>query len=105
MDSQGVKQPTGSEGEICTRGRNVMLGYLNVPDATRKAFFGSWLRTGISAIWTMMAICSSLDRLKDLIITGGENVYPREVEETLYLRPRWPSARWWACPTRNTASG
>jgi long-chain acyl-CoA synthetase len=77
----------GKEGEICVRGRNVMKGYLNDPEGTRAAFWeGGWLRTGDVGIFDADSYLYIVDRLKDLIITGGENVYPREVEEVLYTR-------------------
>ena len=81
-----VKQ--GQEGEICMRGRNVMKAYLNNPEGTRDAFWeGEWLRSGDIGVFDRDGYVYIVDRLKDLIITGGENVYPREVEEQLYASP------------------
>lgn len=84
----------GQEGEICVRGRNVMNGYLNAPEQTAATFWNSqkrqedgWLRTGDIGIMDEQGYVSIVDRLKDLIITGGENVFPREVEEALYALP------------------
>ncbi|MEW6668081.1 MAG: AMP-binding protein [Thermodesulfobacteriota bacterium] len=87
-DTSGNRLPKGQEGEICVRGRNVMKQYLNSPEATRAAFWeGGWLRTGDIGYVDPNGYFYIVDRLKDLIITGGENVYPREVEEALYTRP------------------
>ncbi len=78
----------GQEGEICFRGRNLMKGYLNNPEATKETFWeNGWLRTGDIGYFDSGNFFYIVDRLKDLIITGGENVYPREVEEVLYTRP------------------
>jgi long-chain acyl-CoA synthetase len=86
-DKAGNLVDQGKEGEICVRGRNVMKGYLNDPEGTRAAFWeGGWLRTGDVGIFDADGYLYIVDRLKDLIITGGENVYPREVEEVLYTR-------------------
>jgi len=87
-DMSGNELEQGKEGEICVRGRNVMTGYLNNPEGTRSAFWdGGWLRTGDIGVFDADGYLYIVDRLKDLIITGGENVYPREVEELLYARP------------------
>jgi long-chain acyl-CoA synthetase len=86
-DATGNLVEQGKEGEICVRGRNVMKGYLNDPEGTRAAFWGGgWLRTGDIGLFDPDDYLYIVDRLKDLIITGGENVYPREVEEVLYTR-------------------
>ncbi len=86
-DKEGNVLDQGKEGEICVRGRNVMKGYLNDPEGTRAAFWeGGWLRTGDIGQFDGDGYLYIVDRLKDLIITGGENVYPREVEEVLYTR-------------------
>jgi long-chain acyl-CoA synthetase len=87
-DRSGNLLEQGAEGEICVRGRNVMKGYLNNPEGDRSAFWkGDWLRTGDIGLFDPDGYLYIVDRLKDLIITGGENVYPREVEEQLYARP------------------
>jgi long-chain acyl-CoA synthetase len=87
-DMDGNRLPDGEKGEICARGPNVMKGYLNNPEATARAFWeGGWLRTEDIGLFDEERYLFIVDRLKDLIITGGENVYPREVEEMLYTRP------------------
>ncbi|SPF41676.1 AMP-binding enzyme [Syntrophobacter sp. SbD1] len=87
-DLSGNKLPDEEKGEICVRGPNVMKGYLNNPEATAAAFWdGGWLRTEDIGLFDEERYLYIVDRLKDLIITGGENVYPREVEELLYTRP------------------
>jgi long-chain acyl-CoA synthetase len=87
-DAHGNLAEQGEEGEICIRGRNVMREYLDNPEGTRAAFWeGGWLRSGDIGRFDPNGYLYIVDRLKDLIITGGENVYPREVEELLYTRP------------------
>jgi long-chain acyl-CoA synthetase len=87
-DISGNILAQGKEGEICVRGPNVMKGYLDNPEGTEAAFWeGRWLRTGDIGVCDPQGYVAIVDRLKDLIITGGENVYPREVEEALYTIP------------------
>jgi long-chain acyl-CoA synthetase len=86
-DLMGQTLGFDQEGEICIRGRNVMTGYLNNPEETAAAFWPeNWFRSGDIGIMTEDGYLSIVDRLKDMIISGGENVYPREVEEVLYRR-------------------
>jgi long-chain acyl-CoA synthetase len=87
-DTSGKLLKEGQKGEICLRGPIVMKGYLNNPRGTKDAFRGrDWLRTGDIGILDANGFLYIVDRLKELIITGGENVYPREVEEALYTKP------------------
>ena len=87
-DVQGNLLKQGDEGEICIRGRNIMKGYLHNPEGTREAFWdGEWFRSGDVGLFDDNGYLYIVDRLKDMIITGGENVYSREVEEVLYTRP------------------
>ncbi len=87
-DLKGNRLEQGQTGEICVRGNVVMKGYLNNPEGTRSAFWeGGWYRSGDIGLFDPDEYLYIVDRLKDLIITGGENVYPREVEEVLYTRP------------------
>lgn len=84
-DQNGSKLGPGHEGEICILGPNIMKGYLNNPKDTEAAFWpDGWFRSGDIGVMNENGYLFIVDRLKDMIITGGENVYPREVEEALY---------------------
>lgn len=84
MDDQGHEKPTGETGEICVRGPNVMKGYWKQPEETAKAFFGEWFRTGDLGYEDEDHYFYIVDRIKDMVIVNGMNVYPRIVEEVLY---------------------
>jgi long-chain acyl-CoA synthetase len=87
-DVSGNPLRQGEQGEICILGRNIMKGYLDNPEATAEAFWkDGWFRSGDIGYIDDEGYVYIVDRLKDLIITGGENVYPREVEEALYTKP------------------
>lgn len=87
-DTRGNQVAQGQEGEICVRGPNVLRGYLDNLEETEKAFWeDGWFRSGDIGVFNDNDYLFIVDRLKDLIITGGENVYPREVEEVIYTRP------------------
>ncbi len=86
-DFDGNMIEQGQRGEICIRGPNITKGYLNNPAETQAAFWGDWYRSGDIGVFDEEGYLFLVDRLKDMIITGGENVYPREVEELLYTRP------------------
>jgi long-chain acyl-CoA synthetase len=79
--------PTGELGEIVVRGHNVFKGYLNKPEATAAAVVDGWFRTGDLGTKDADGYVSIVDRKKDMVIRGGYNVYPREVEETLLRHP------------------
>ncbi len=86
-DKDGNKVEQGQEGEICIRGHNIMKAYLNNPEDTQSAFWDDvWFRSGDVGHLDRDGYLTIVDRIKDMIITGGENVYPREVEEVLYTR-------------------
>ncbi len=87
LDAQGLGVPDGTPGEVCVRGPNVMKGYFNQPEATREAFFGDWFRTGDLGTRDADGYFYLVDRIKDLIIVNGMNVYPRAIEEVLYAHP------------------
>lgn len=84
---EGEILPAGEIGELVTRGPNVMSGYFNQPEATETAIIDGWLHTGDIARIDEEGYIFIVDRLKDIIIVGGLNVYPREVEEVLYQYP------------------
>lgn len=84
-DVTGVELPAGEQGEICARGYNVMKGYYKMPEATAAAVDADgWLHTGDLGVMDENGYLSVTGRLKDMIIRGGENIYPREIEEFLY---------------------
>ncbi|KYZ75610.1 long-chain fatty acid--CoA ligase [Anaerosporomusa subterranea] len=87
VNPQGEAEPTGVVGELTVRGPNVMQGYFNLPNATAQALRGGWLHTGDLAYQDDEGYLFIVDRLKDLIITSGENIYRREIEELLYRYP------------------
>ncbi len=85
----GVTQPRGTAGELCTRGYSVMLGYWNEPEKTAEAIdAGRWMHTGDLAVMRDDDYVEIVGRIKDMIIRGGENIYPREIEEFLYAHPK-----------------
>jgi long-chain acyl-CoA synthetase len=83
----GSTLPDGEHGEVCVRGPNVMRGYWGLPDETAASFFGDWFRTGDLGWRDADGYFYLVDRIKDLIITNGMNVYPRVIEEALYQHP------------------
>lgn len=87
QDPEGNLLPPGERGEICIKGPNVMKGYLKDEDATRKALRGGWLHSGDIGYMDQDGYVYITDRIKDLIIKGGENISPREIEEALYEHP------------------
>ena len=88
VDMNGRVTPRGTAGELLTRGYNVMRGYWKDPERTREAIdAGGWMHSGDLAVIDGEGYCNIVGRLKDMIIRGGENVYPREIEEFLYRHP------------------
>lgn len=83
-DQNGNIMDKGEKGEICIRGRNIMKGYLNKNQETESSFWQDWFRSGDIGILDEEGYLYIVDRLKDMVITGGENVYPKEIEELLY---------------------
>ncbi|YCK32816.1 AMP-binding protein [Actinomadura sp. ATCC 39365] len=84
----GLAVPRGEPGELCTRGYSVMLGYWNEPDKTAESIDEArWMHTGDLATMDAEGYVNIVGRIKDMVIRGGENVYPREVEEYLYTHP------------------
>jgi len=86
-DPDGAPAPVGQVGEVFLKGPTVMKGYWNRPDATAADLRDGWLRTGDLGALDEDGYLSIVDRVKDLVIRGGYNVYPREVEEVLYAHP------------------
>ena len=88
VDRHGRIVPRGEAGELCTRGYSVMLGYWNDEARTREAVdSGGWMHTGDLAMIDDDGYCRIVGRIKDMVIRGGENIYPREVEDYLYRHP------------------
>ena len=84
----GVTVPRGTPGELCTRGYSVMLGYWEQPDKTGEAVDSArWMHTGDLAVMDGEGYLAITGRIKDMVIRGGENVYPREIEEFLHTHP------------------
>ena len=84
----GLTMPRGEPGELCTRGYSVMLGYWEQPDKTAEAIDAArWMHTGDLAIMDGDGYVNITGRIKDMVIRGGENLYPREIEEFLYTHP------------------
>ena len=89
VDAEGRVVPVGTPGELCTRGYSVMPGYWNDEERTRQAIDrADWMHTGDLATIDAEGYCAIVGRIKDMVIRGGENVYPREVEEFLYRHPK-----------------
>ncbi|WP_295488212.1 AMP-binding protein [uncultured Pseudomonas sp.] len=88
VDEQGEIVARGEIGELCTRGYSVMLGYWNDPEATERAIDADgWMHTGDLAVMDEQGYVRIVGRNKDMIIRGGENIYPRELEEFLHTHP------------------
>jgi fatty-acyl-CoA synthase len=79
--------PVGEPGELCTRGYSVMIGYWDEPEKTAEVLKNGWMHTGDLATMDADGYLNIVGRIKDMVIRGGENVYPREVEEFLYTHP------------------
>jgi fatty-acyl-CoA synthase len=88
VDDKGTELPWGEVGELLIRGPNITPGYWNNPEATAKSFDDDWLRTGDAARFDDEGFIYIVDRWKDMYISGGENVYPAEVENVLYQLPQ-----------------
>ena len=83
VDRDGARLPAGEIGEVVVRGETVMSGYWNDPAATAATLRGGWLHTGDLGCFDQEGFLTLKDRSKDVIISGGSNIYPREVEEVL----------------------
>jgi fatty-acyl-CoA synthase len=86
--ASGETVERGQPGEFCTRGYSVMLGYWNDEEKTREAIDADgWMHTGDLAVMREDGYCNIVGRIKDMVIRGGENLYPREIEEFLHTHP------------------
>ncbi|HEF4737203.1 AMP-binding protein [Burkholderia multivorans] len=98
VDPRGEVVPVGVTGELCTRGYSVMLGYWDDDAKTREVLIDGWMHTGDLATLDAEGYCNIVGRLKDMVIRGGENVYPREIEEFLFRHPKIQSAQVFGVP-------
>ena len=87
VSDAGVPVPAGERGEVVIRGPNIMKGYFRQPEATAEALRGGWFHTGDIGVIDADGYLAIVDRKKDMILRGGFNVYPREVEEVLLTHP------------------
>ncbi|HKZ17578.1 MAG TPA: AMP-binding protein [Geobacteraceae bacterium] len=97
----GAVLPPGKQGELCTRGYLVMKGYYKMPEETEKVIDkDDWLHTGDLAVMDENGYCKITGRMKNMIIRGGENIYPREIEEFLYTHPKISDVQVYGVPDR-----
>lgn len=88
VDTEGQIVPVGTQGELCTRGYSVMKGYWDDAERTQDAIVDGWMHTGDLATFDADGFCTIVGRVKDMIIRGGENIYPREIEDFLFRHPQ-----------------
>ena len=98
VDADGNTVPVGEKGELLTRGYSVMLGYWGDEERTREAVRDGWMHTGDLATLDAEGFCNIVGRVKDMLIRGGENVYPREIEEFLFGHPKVAQAQVFGVP-------
>lgn len=99
VDEKGHVVPRGTSGELCTRGYSVMLGYWGEDGKTKKDIDrAGWMHTGDLAVIDDEGYCDIVGRVKDMIIRGGENIYPREIEEYLFQHPKIQEAAVFGIP-------
>ncbi len=99
VDAEGRVTPRGVQGEILTRGYSVMLGYWDDPEKTAESIdHGRWMHTGDLGVIDEDGYCRIVGRVKDMVIRGGDNVYPREIEEYLYSHPKIADAQVFGVP-------
>jgi fatty-acyl-CoA synthase len=98
VDVGGAVLPVGQPGELWVRGYSVMRGYWGDEQRTREAIVDGWMRTGDLATIDAEGYCNIVGRLKDMLIRGGENIYPREIEEFLFRHPKVQSAQVFGVP-------
>lgn len=98
VDPLGNIVPVGETGELCTRGYSVMNGYWGDEAKTRESIVDGWMHTGDLATIDADGYCNIVGRLKDMLIRGGENIYPREIEEFLFRNPKIQSVQVFGVP-------
>jgi fatty-acyl-CoA synthase len=98
VDSLGNIVPVGETGELCTKGYSVMRGYWGDEAKTAEAIVDGWMHTGDLATIDAQGYCNIVGRLKDMLIRGGENIYPREIEEFLFRHPKVQSVQVFGVP-------
>ena len=98
VDAVGSVVPVGEKGELCTRGYSVMRGYWGDEARTRETVRDGWMHTGDLAVLDTEGYCNIVGRVKDMVIRGGENVYPREEEEFLFRHPKVQSVQVFGVP-------
>jgi len=98
VDTDGNIVPVGQKGELCTKGYSVMLGYWGDEKRTAEAVVDGWMHTGDLATIDEEGYCNIVGRVKDMLIRGGENVYPREIEEFLFRHPKVQSVQVFGVP-------
>ncbi|MCG1017337.1 MULTISPECIES: AMP-binding protein [Burkholderiaceae] len=98
IDALGNIVPVGQTGELCTKGYSVMQGYWDDDKKTRESIIDGWMHTGDLATLDAQGYCSIVGRLKDMVIRGGENIYPREIEEFLFRHPKIQSVQVFGVP-------
>ncbi|HEY3540330.1 MAG TPA: AMP-binding protein [Trinickia sp.] len=98
VDPEGRTVPVGTIGELWTRGYSVMRGYWDDDARTREAIQDGWMHTGDLATIDAEGYCNIVGRLKDMLIRGGENIYPREIEEFLFQHPKIQSVQVFGVP-------
>lgn len=98
IGADGAIVPVGEQGELCTRGYSVMKGYWDDDQRTQESIQDGWMHTGDLALFDDEGFCSIVGRVKDMIIRGGENIYPREIEEYLFRHPDVSEAQVFGIP-------
>jgi fatty-acyl-CoA synthase len=98
IDALGKVVPVGETGELCTKGYSVMQGYWGDEAKTRESIVDGWMHTGDLATLDADGYCNIVGRLKDMLIRGGENIYPREIEEFLFRHPKIQSVQVFGVP-------
>ncbi|VWC14213.1 AMP-binding protein [Burkholderia aenigmatica] len=98
VDPDGRIVPVGATGELCTKGYSVMLGYWEDEAKTQETIVDGWMHTGDLATLDTDGYCNIVGRLKDMVIRGGENIYPREIEEFLFRHPKIQSVQVFGVP-------